>query len=203
MYLFYLFFLLPGSVFNRSELSFQRAGRQSACTEKQTHTELSRSSHAMRRKNNEQQPRHLDRSRQQNERNIYRADRSIYRPPVCVWSLCLGAHTYPVQPVVFSQGRLERGHQAISAQSPTIIKHRVLFHRGNPPHQAPLLGRKSPFCLTLSTLMRRVLCLSNRSNQFMSKRIVCDLCSFNRVALHMGRHVPNAENLKQRVDLLP
>lgn len=136
MYLFYLFFLLPGSVFNRSELSFQRAGRQPACTEKQTHTELSRSSHAMRRKNNEQQPRHLDRSRQQNERNIYRADRSIYRPPACVWSLCLGAHTYPIQPVVFSQGRLERGHRAISAQSPTIIKHRVLFRRGNPPHQA-------------------------------------------------------------------
>lgn len=143
MYLFYLFFLLPGSVFNRSELSFQRAGRQSACTEKQTHTELSRSSHAMRRKNNEQQPRHLDRSRQQNERNIYRADRSIYRPPVCVWSLCLGAHTYPIQPVVFSQGRLERGHRAISAQSPTIIKHRVLFHRGKPLFS----GANPPFVL--------------------------------------------------------
>lgn len=126
---------------------------------------------------------------------------ALFTVLLCVWSLCLGAHTYPIQPVVFSQGRLERGHWAISAQSPTIIKHRVLFHRSNPPHQAPLLGRKSPFCLTLSTLMRRVLCLSNRSNQFMSKRIAVQLCSFDRVALHVGRRVPNAENLKQFYDI--
>lgn len=50
---------------------------------------------------------------------------ALFTVLLCVWSLCLGARTYPIQPVVFSQGRLERGHGAISAQSPAIIKHRV------------------------------------------------------------------------------